>query len=165
MGKFYYQDKAGNIRVSDTGLPTVEDKTVTEAVISDIQQDQAELFKTINGESIVGEGNIVINTEPTDFIQDLTDHITATLTASDWSDLKVYHYALISSPALSDLDPKYALVNIKLSVNGVEQIIKLTKNAENKYSGLFFIKEGQSLHELTAYYNGEKLIIRHAEVY
>lgn len=61
MGKLYYQGPNGDILVSKSLIPNLKkDKTLAEVVKDDIKENSEQMFKTINGESIVGEGNIVI---------------------------------------------------------------------------------------------------------
>lgn len=60
MGKFYYQDKEGNIKVSSDSRQSKDDKAITEVVVEEIKKSPATVFKTINGSPIVGPGNIVI---------------------------------------------------------------------------------------------------------
>ena len=56
--KFYYQDKEGDVRGTTSTAPTPDDKTVAEIVVEKAQEENC--FKTINGESIVGEGDITV---------------------------------------------------------------------------------------------------------
>ena len=61
MGKLYYQGPNGDILVSKSSIPNLKkDKTLAEVVKDDIKENSETMFKTINGESIIGEGNIVI---------------------------------------------------------------------------------------------------------
>ena len=57
MGKLYYQDKAGDIKVTSKGIPSPTDET---AVAEALNEQSETLFKTINGQSITGEGNIEV---------------------------------------------------------------------------------------------------------
>ena len=57
MGKLYYQDKAGDIKVTSKGIPSPTDET---AVAEALNEQSATLFKTINGQTITGEGNIEV---------------------------------------------------------------------------------------------------------
>lgn len=59
MSKMYYQNNNGDIVVVENG-EWKKAKTLTKVVEEDIKKDSNTLFKTINGESIVGEGNIEI---------------------------------------------------------------------------------------------------------
>ena len=97
--------------------------------------------------------------------QDLTENTAGTLDSTAWSNLKTNHYATITSPTMTGLSSSYDFVDIKLSINSNNQIIKLVKNTTNKYSGLFFIEESTHLYEITAYYNGTNIILRCATVY
>lgn len=58
MGKIYFQNKDGDILVKDLSKPKEPAKTISEIVVEEATKEQ--LFKTINGESIAGKGNIVI---------------------------------------------------------------------------------------------------------
>lgn len=57
MGKLYYQDKAGDIKVTSKGIPSPTDET---AVAEALNEQSETLFKTINGIPIVGEGDIPV---------------------------------------------------------------------------------------------------------
>jgi len=96
--------------------------------------------------------------------QVLTGHAAGTLDATAWANLKTSHYATIANPSLSGLDASKPFVDIKLSINSIDQYVKLTKNTTNKYSGLFFIEESNSTYELTVYYNGTDIKLRCAQV-
>lgn len=98
-------------------------------------------------------------------VQDLTSNTAFTLDATAWANLKTNHYASISSPTMTGFDISKELVNIKASINSIPYIIKLVKNENYSYSGLFFIEDNASaLYELTAYYNGSVIILRCAQV-
>ena len=56
--KFYYQDKEGDVRGTTSTAPTPDDKTVAEIVVEKASEENC--FKTINGESIVGQGDIEV---------------------------------------------------------------------------------------------------------
>lgn len=56
--KFYYQDKEGDVRGTTSTAPTPDDKTVAEIVIEKASEENC--FKTINGESIIGQGDITV---------------------------------------------------------------------------------------------------------
>jgi len=56
--KFYYQDKEGDVRGTTSTAPTPDDKTVAEIVVEKASEENC--FKTINGESIIGQGDITI---------------------------------------------------------------------------------------------------------
>ena len=59
--KLYYQDKEdGSIKISYQNVPTEEDKTVSEVVAEDIEEGGGIKLKTINGQSLFGEGDIEI---------------------------------------------------------------------------------------------------------
>ena len=90
--KFYYQDKDGNVMGATDTAPSPDDKTVAEIVVEKAQEENC--FKTINGESIIGQGDIVIgggggdvtkyylvSTDPTDNPEynDLTTFLTNTI--------------------------------------------------------------------------------------
>lgn len=62
MGKLYYQGPNGDILICKGLHPNwKKDKTLTDVVKDDIKENPEQMFKTINGESIVGEGNIEIS--------------------------------------------------------------------------------------------------------
>ena len=108
--------------------------------------------------SISGGGSVNV-------VQDLTSNTAGTLNSTGWGNLKSEHSATISSPTMTGLDSSYEFVSIKLSINSNNEIVKLTKNTTNKYSGLFFIEESTNLYEIAVYYNGSSLILRCANVY
>lgn len=97
-------------------------------------------------------------------VQDLTSNTIGTLDSTAWGALKSTHTATIANPTMTGLDSSYEFVNIKLSINSINQFVKLAKNTTNKYSGLFFIEESTNLYEITAYYNGTNIILRCATV-
>lgn len=98
-------------------------------------------------------------------VQDLTTNTAGTLDANAWGTLKSTHTVTIASPTMTGLDSSYEFVNIKLSINSINQFVKLAKNTTNKYSGLFFIEESTNLYEITVYYNGTNIILRCATVF
>jgi len=54
--KFYYQDKDGNVMGATDTAPSPDDKTVSQIVIEKASEENC--FKTINGQSIIGQGDI-----------------------------------------------------------------------------------------------------------
>lgn len=129
-------------------------------VSSDINSTSA-----TNGDVLTANGSGGAFWASPSVVQNLTTNVTATLDATAWNNLKSNHYAIISSPTMTELDSNYEFVDIKLSINSNNVIVKLTKNTTNKYSGLFFIEESTNLYEIIIYYNGSDLILRCATVY
>ena len=97
--------------------------------------------------------------------QDLTANTCFTLDATAFASLVSTHTATIASPVFTGLSNAYEFVTIKASINSVYYNIKLTRNATNKYSGLFFIEDSSHLYEVTVYYNGTSVYLRCATVY
>lgn len=110
-------------------------------------------------------GNTILSVGGGASAQDLTSNTAGTLDATAWDNLKLNHYHTITTPTMTGLDGAYDFVDIKLSINSVNQIVKLVKNTTNKYSGLFFIEESTNLYEIAVYYNGTNIILRCATVY
>lgn len=97
--------------------------------------------------------------------QDLTTNTCFTLDATAFASLVSTHTATVASPVFTGLSNLYEFVTIKASINSVNYNIKLTRNATNKYSGLFFIEDSSHLYEVTLYYNGTSVYLRCATVY
>lgn len=106
---------------------------------------------------------ITVNTQT--FDQDLTANTCFTLDATAFASLVSTHTATVASPVFTGLSNAYEFVTIKASINSVNYNIKLTRNATNKYSGLFFIEDSSHLYEVTVYYNGTSVYLRCATVY
>ena len=120
--------------------------------------------KNISGDLNV-TGSIKQNNIAVTIKLDLTTNTAGTLDATAWSNLKTTHYATINSPTMTGLDADSDFVQIKLSINSNNEIVVLTKNTTNKYSGLLFIEESTNLYEVSVYYNGTDIILRCATVY
>lgn len=124
--------------------------------------------KTINGQSIEGEGNIEIKEV---FVKDFSDITLLEVSPVEFIELIRNHYHLIDAESLivpTELfDCDEASITIRL--NGTNYVIRLSRNNPTNMTGTLVMAVDQSIYELVIgllYVEGElKAIIRCASIY
>jgi len=138
--------------------------------VSDLNNDAGYIntVKTINGQSIVGTGNIEIKEV---FVKDFSDITLFEISPAEFIELIRNHYHLIDAESLiipTELfDSDEASITIRL--NGTNYVIRLTRNNPNNMTGILVMSVDQSIYELIIgllQVDGElKAIIRCASIY
>ena len=98
--------------------------------------------------------------------QALTTNYIYSFSQQDWSDLKVNHYFVVSSPVVTGLDSNADLINVKTEINSAANYFTFLKNGTDKYTASFYVEEGNAIYEVGAFYKtaDNKLIFRCAQV-